>query len=382
MVWLSVPRKECSRDRSTGCGTHRGPALTTPGGAAPTSNCCLPAVAECGACGRRYGRHPSGIRRAYPHARWRATFPPTFSCPARAAASRHPGPHRLRQGLGPLGRITAPSWTTATPWSCRMCAGATRRKAFSIRCEQETGRRRRHAELDRAPALVGWQDRHDRRIVSGDRAVESGGLMNNPHLKAIFPAVSGCDDYRDRFYSPGGAMKLGHRLLWMSENLRAARIPSGFRKVHPAPALAHFRPGRHRATIRFFPAGSSIIPPTIRSGNRSACASKSDEIRVPVFSVGGWYDNFVESDLEAFARFARPRRDNPYPDRPVGAQLCRYQFPGVDFGPDAERPSARLQMQMVRSLAQEARTPGATASTDEPAGAHLRDGREPLARRA
>ena len=45
-------------------------------------------------------------------------------------------------------------------------------------------------------------------------------LLNNPHLKAIFPWVSGSDDYRDRFYSPGGALKLGNRLLWMQENLR------------------------------------------------------------------------------------------------------------------------------------------------------------------
>ena len=42
-------------------------------------------------------------------------------------------------------------------------------------------------------------------------------LLNNPHLKAIFPVVSGDDDYLDRFYSPGGAMKLGHRLLWFRE---------------------------------------------------------------------------------------------------------------------------------------------------------------------
>src|SRR5947209_5998433 len=46
-------------------------------------------------------------------------------------------------------------------------------------------------------------------------------LLNNPHLKAISPVVSGYDDYRDRFYSPGGAVKLGNRLLWMSLNLRA-----------------------------------------------------------------------------------------------------------------------------------------------------------------
>ena len=46
-------------------------------------------------------------------------------------------------------------------------------------------------------------------------------VLNNPHLKAIFPVVSGSDSYLDRFYSPGGAMKLGNRLLWMSLNLRA-----------------------------------------------------------------------------------------------------------------------------------------------------------------
>ena len=46
-------------------------------------------------------------------------------------------------------------------------------------------------------------------------------LANNPHLKAIFPVVSGYDDYRDRYYSTGGALKLGNRLEWMAENLRA-----------------------------------------------------------------------------------------------------------------------------------------------------------------
>ena len=55
-------------------------------------------------------------------------------------------------------------------------------------------------------------------------------LLNNPHLKAIFPVVSGWDDYRDRFYSPGGAMKLGHRLLWMSENLRLPDFVPDFKK--------------------------------------------------------------------------------------------------------------------------------------------------------
>jgi putative CocE/NonD family hydrolase len=44
-------------------------------------------------------------------------------------------------------------------------------------------------------------------------------MSQNPHLKAIFPYVSGDDDYRDRFYSTGGAMKIGHRLLWFADNM-------------------------------------------------------------------------------------------------------------------------------------------------------------------
>ena len=55
-------------------------------------------------------------------------------------------------------------------------------------------------------------------------------VLNNPHLKAIFPVVSGFDDYRDRFYSAGGAMKLGHRLNWMSDNLRAPGFVPEFGK--------------------------------------------------------------------------------------------------------------------------------------------------------
>src|SRR5262252_3195672 len=53
-------------------------------------------------------------------------------------------------------------------------------------------------------------------------------LTGNPHLKAIFPVVSGDDDYRDRFYSPGGALKLGHRLEWLAENRKVAGYEPDF----------------------------------------------------------------------------------------------------------------------------------------------------------
>ena len=72
-------------------------------------------------------------------------------------------------------------------------------------------------------------------------------LLNNPHLKAIFPVVSGSDDYFDRFYSPGGATKLGHRLLWFSENLSASGAPRPrVRRLHLSPPPAHRRPRGHQ----------------------------------------------------------------------------------------------------------------------------------------
>jgi uncharacterized protein len=44
-------------------------------------------------------------------------------------------------------------------------------------------------------------------------------VQDNPHLMTISPVCSGDDEYLDRFYSTGGALKLGHRLLWLAQNL-------------------------------------------------------------------------------------------------------------------------------------------------------------------
>ena len=44
-------------------------------------------------------------------------------------------------------------------------------------------------------------------------------IQDNPHLMAISPLCSGDDEYMDRFYSAGGALQIGHRLLWLAENL-------------------------------------------------------------------------------------------------------------------------------------------------------------------
>ena len=45
-------------------------------------------------------------------------------------------------------------------------------------------------------------------------------LLNNPHLKAIFPVGLGLGRLSRPLLFAGGAMKPGHRLLWMSENVQ------------------------------------------------------------------------------------------------------------------------------------------------------------------
>ena len=54
----------------------------------------------------------------------------------------------------------------------------------------------------------------------------------NPHLFAIAPVVSGDDEYTDRFYSTGGALKHGHRLLWLTENVSPP--------LHPRPLFNNY----------------------------------------------------------------------------------------------------------------------------------------------
>jgi putative CocE/NonD family hydrolase len=167
--------------------------------------------------------------------------------------------------------------------------------------------------------------------------------LNNLHLKAIFPSVSGCDDYRDRFYSPGGAMKLGQRLLWMSENMRAPRFHPDFAKfvLHlPLRTADLAATGQTSAMFQ-----EAVAHPSYDSFWKSVSVRELlDKIRVPVFSVGGWFDNFVESDLEAYERLRKNSGVHriligPWPHN-MAAKLD-----GVDFGPDSAVSLREIQMQ-------------------------------------
>ena len=69
-----------------------------------------------------------------------------------------------------------------------------------------------------------------------------------------------------------------------------------------------------------------------------------DKVRVPVFSVGGWYDNFVQSDLEAFAALRKRSGVNRVLVGPWAHNMSA-PFETANFGADASVPVRALQLE-------------------------------------
>ena len=199
-------------------------------------------------------------------------------------------------------------------------------------------------------------------------------VMNNPHLKAIFPVVSGFDDYRDRFYSTGGAIKLGNRLLWMSENLKVPGYHPDFSKfvLHlPLRTADLAATGGVSEMYR-----EAMAHPSFDAFWRALSTEEQiRKVRVPVFAVGGWYDNFVESDLEAFAALHKRSGLNRIVIGPWPHNMS-YRFVNVDFGPQPITSGASVPAGLVRSMAGGERHGTGFAAARE----NLRDGRQPVAR--
>lgn len=169
-------------------------------------------------------------------------------------------------------------------------------------------------------------------------------VLNNPHLKAIFPIVAGCDDYRDRFYSYGGALKLGHRLQWMAENLRAPDFPMpDFRKfIYHLPLRTADRAVTGRRIEMFQKALDH--PTRDRFWDELSILGHLQKVQIPAFIVGGWYDNYVESDLEAFAQL---RKRSSAHRVLIGPWPHNMSSPirTIDFGPDSQAPIRKYQLE-------------------------------------
>ncbi len=162
-------------------------------------------------------------------------------------------------------------------------------------------------------------------------------LTRNPHLKAIFPYVSGDDDYRDRFYSPGGALKLGHRLLWLSQNMKAnGYAPPDFKSYV---AILPVRRAGAAATGHSLDAWNMAVnhPQYDQFWKDVSVREHLSDVHIPVYSVGGWYDNYVESDLDAFSILSKHNHEDrimigPWP------HVFSAIFPNANFGKDSQVP--------------------------------------------
>jgi putative CocE/NonD family hydrolase len=158
-------------------------------------------------------------------------------------------------------------------------------------------------------------------------------LRANPHLKAIFSVVAGDDDYRDRFYSTGGALKLGNRLEWMSENLKTPGYHPEFNRfVWHLPLRTADVAATGRVSSMY---QQALAHPAFDDFWYSISTREHlDQIRVPVFAVGGLYDNFAESDLDAFAALHKRSGLNHVLIGPWPHNMSA-KFAGADFGSES-----------------------------------------------
>lgn len=130
-------------------------------------------------------------------------------------------------------------------------------------------------------------------------------LAKPPALKALAVSVAGGDEYMDRFYSPGGALRLAHRIRWIAENFAAPDKPvSDLRKT------IHWLP----LQTADLAATGAQVPFWRRALEHPAYdsywAGLSTRLRIdaaapPAHFSAGWYDPFLESDIEMFLRLRR-----------------------------------------------------------------------------
>ena len=168
-------------------------------------------------------------------------------------------------------------------------------------------------------------------------------LTNNPHLRTISPVVAGSDEYLDRFYSPGGALKLGHRLQWIAENFTLPGYvrPSFEQFVRHLPLR---NADRYVTGQRIGFWQEALNHPSYDAYWRArSTRERLDEISIPVLIVGGWYDNYVESDLATFGLLSKRSTAHrilvgPWPHN------MSIPFEGISFGGESGAPLRHLQL--------------------------------------
>ena len=162
-------------------------------------------------------------------------------------------------------------------------------------------------------------------------------LSRHPALRAIIPVVSGGDEYLDRYYSRGGAFKLGHRLLWIAENFKPLSWPRpDFEKIKRHVPLRTADRAFTRKTLGFY---QSALDHPAYDGYWASLSTRRqvDRVNVPVLIISGWYDNYAESDLGMFSALRDLGNKVRMIIGPWGHNLSS-RMPNADFGPEADPP--------------------------------------------
>jgi uncharacterized protein len=159
-------------------------------------------------------------------------------------------------------------------------------------------------------------------------------VQDNPHLVTISPMNSGDDEYLDRFYSVGGALKLGHRLLWVAQNFRAPgqRPPPFGDYIFHLPLMTAdvAALGTPQPIWR-----TALSHPSYDAYWQNLSIRESlGRIRIPVLSMSGWFDNYAQSELDAFTTLSK---QGNVVETWIGpwTHVPNTIFPTADFGAQA-----------------------------------------------
>jgi len=183
-------------------------------------------------------------------------------------------------------------------------------------------------------------------------------LSGHPALKAISPAVSGGDEYFDRYYSRGGGFKLAHRLRWLAENFKPPDQPvPDFQKMITYLPLRRADRLLTGKVIDFYQA--AMDHPSYDDYWRGLSTRlRLDQVKPPVQIEAGWYDNYAESDLEMWQALRAMGRPARIVVGPWGHNLSP-EMPQADFGPQALQPLRRMEVEWFDAWVKQSTPPPA-----------------------
>lgn len=185
-------------------------------------------------------------------------------------------------------------------------------------------------------------------------------LSGHPALKAIAPAVSGGDEYFDRYYSPGGAFRLAHRLRWIAENFKPPNRPvADFQRMItflPLGRADRFVAGR---TLDFYQ--EAMAHPAYDAYWRARSTRlRADRVRAAALIEAGWYDPFLPSDIAMWKELRARARPARLIIGPWGHNMDP-RMPGAELGPSALLPLRQLEIDWFDAWLRHRAPPAASA---------------------